>query len=205
MKGPIRVFTLISLCAGIAMANEDLRFADSCYAARAERSVEDKADVENAKKMIAAYKRAQSDPEVAEEATAGFVRSLYFAFRFVPFDKKLRSSRLDSLKSVSEAAYNKYPKNKEIAHIYVSALSMWGAERGPLTSVKEGVAVKVRDIASAPATALCTHRPVVARQGACRKIPGNGAGAGSQGPLQLLFPCRIALRPEALRRCAQHH
>lgn len=149
MKGPIRVFTLISLCAGIAMANEDLRFADSCYAARAERSVEDKADVENAKKMIAAYKRAQSDPEVAEEATAGFVRSLYFACRFVPFDKKLRSSRLDSLKSVSEAAYNKYPKNKEIAHIYVSALSMWGAERGPLTSVKEGVAVKVRDIATA--------------------------------------------------------
>ena len=37
------------------MANEDLRFADSCYAARAERSVEDRADAENAKKMIAAY------------------------------------------------------------------------------------------------------------------------------------------------------
>ena len=48
------------------MANEDLRFADSCYAARAERSVEDRADAENAKKMIAAYKRAQADPAVLQ-------------------------------------------------------------------------------------------------------------------------------------------
>lgn len=149
MNARIHLLSLILLCAGVATANEDLRFADSCYAARAERSVEDRADAENAKKMIAAYKRAQADPAVAEAATAGVVRSIYYAFRFVPFEKKQRAARLDTLKNVSEAAYAKYPKNKEIAHIYASSLSMWGAERGPLISVKEGVANKVRDIATA--------------------------------------------------------
>ena len=42
-----------------------------------------------------------------------------------------------------------FPKNKEIAHVYASALSMWGNERGALTSVKDGVAAKVRDVATA--------------------------------------------------------
>ena len=87
MNARIHLLSLILLCAGVATANEDLRFADSCYAARAERSVEDRADAENAKKMIAAYKRAQADPAVAEAATAGVVRSIYYAFRFVPFEK----------------------------------------------------------------------------------------------------------------------
>ena len=41
----------------------------------------------------------------------------------------------------------KFPKNREIAHVYASALSMWGNERGALTSVKEGVATTVRDVA----------------------------------------------------------
>ena len=77
MKVRTHLLSLMILCTGVAMANEDLRFADSCYAARAERSVEDRADAENAKKMIAAYKRAQADPAVAEAATAGVVRSLY--------------------------------------------------------------------------------------------------------------------------------
>lgn len=57
--------------------------------------------------------------------------------------------KLDSLKVASEEAYRKYPQNKEIAHVYASSLSMWGNERGALTSVKEGVANTVRDVATA--------------------------------------------------------
>lgn len=149
MGKAVRILSLLLLCAGIVSANEDLRFADSCYTARAEHANGDKADPNNAKLMTEAYKKAMADPSVEEAATTGYVKSMYYAFRFVPFEKKQRAPRLDTLKSISEKAYAKFPKNKEIAHIYASALSMWGAERGPLTSVKEGVAAKVRDIATA--------------------------------------------------------
>lgn len=148
MGKTIRILSLLLLCIGIVNANENLRFADSCYAARAEHANGDKADPQNAKLMIEAYKKAMEDSSVEEAASAGYVKSIYFAFRFVPFEKKQRGQHLDTLKSIAEKAYNKFPKNKEISHIYASALSMWGAERGPLTSVKEGVASKVRDIAT---------------------------------------------------------
>lgn len=149
MRKIANIIFLVLLSSGLAIANADLQTADSCYAARAENAKGDKADPENARLMIEAYKKAMADSTVAEEATAGYLRSLYFAFRFVQFDKNKRQTKLDSLKNVSDAAYEKFPSNKEIAHIYASCLSMWGAERGPLTSVKEGVAAKVRDIATA--------------------------------------------------------
>ena len=129
---------LVAACT--VFANDDLRFADSCYAARAERAKGDKADAHNAKLMIDAYKKAISDASVEEAATEGYVKSLYFSFRFVPFEKSKRSKKLDSLKTITEAAYTKFPKNKEIAHIYASAVSMWGADKNPLQAVKNGVA-----------------------------------------------------------------
>ena len=132
---------------GTGFANEDLRVADSCYAARAERAKGDKADPKNAKLMIDSYLRAMADTSVWERATEGYVKSLFFSFRFVHFEKKHRKAKLDSLKAISETAYKQFPKNKEIAHVYASALSMWGNERGALTSVKEGVATTVRDVA----------------------------------------------------------
>lgn len=130
-------------------ANEDLRVADSCYAARAERAKGDKADPKNARLMIASYLKAMADSSVAERATEGYVKSLFFSFRFVHFEKHQREAKLDSLKNISEAAYGKYPRNKAIAHVYASALSMWGNERGALSSVKNGVAATVRDVATA--------------------------------------------------------
>ncbi len=130
-------------------ANEDLRVADSCYAARAERAKGDKADARNAKIMIEHYQKAMGDSSVWERATEGYVKSLFFSFRFVHFEKNRRKAKLDSLKSISETAYKQFPKNREIAHVYASALSMWGNERGALTSVKDGVAAKVRDVATA--------------------------------------------------------
>ena len=130
-------------------ANPDLAFADSCYKARAERANGDKADKKNAELMIAAYKRAQKDSTIIEKATEGLVKSVYFSFRFVPFDKDKRKQKLDSLKNLAEDAYNQFPHNKEIAHIYASALSMWGADKNPLQAVKDGVAAKVRDVATA--------------------------------------------------------
>lgn len=149
MVNAARILSLLLLCTGLVTANENLHFADSCYTARAERANGDKADPQNTKLMIEAYKKAMDDPAVEEAATVGYVKSIYFSFRFVPFDKKQRTSRLDTLKNATEQAYNKFPQNKDIAHIYASTLSMWGAERGPLTSVKEGVAAKVRDVATA--------------------------------------------------------
>jgi sirohydrochlorin cobaltochelatase len=128
-----------ALAASAVFANEDLRFADSCYAARAERAKGDKADAHNAKLMIDAYRKATGDASVEEAATEGYVKSLFFSFRFVPFDKNKRSRKLDSLKAATEDAYGKFPKNKEIAHIYASALSMWGADKNPLQAVKDGV------------------------------------------------------------------
>ena len=132
---------------GTAFANENLRIADSCYTARAEKAIGDKANAKNAKLMIESYHKAMSDPAVEEKATEGYVKSLFFSFRFVHFEKHQRKAKLDSLKTISEAAYQKFPKNREIAHVYASALSMWGNERGALTSVKEGVATTVRDVA----------------------------------------------------------
>ena len=149
MRIALKIIGAALIAASTVFANDDLRFADSCYAARAERAKSDKADAHNAKLMIEAYKKASADPAVAEAATEGYVKSLYFAFRFVPFDKSKRSRKLDSLKNITEEAYSKFPKNKEIAHVYASALSMWGNERGALTSVKDGVAAKVRDVATA--------------------------------------------------------
>ena len=136
-------FTLCGAC----LANEDLRIADSCYTARAEKAVGDKANAKNAALMIDSYRKAMKDPAVEEKATEGYVKSLFFSFRFVHFEKNQRKAKLDSLKTISEAAYQKFPKNREIAHVYASALSMWGNERGALTSVKEGVATTVRDVA----------------------------------------------------------
>lgn len=141
------------LCAALmgacmVFANEDLRFADSCYAARAEGSKGDKASAHNAKLMIEAYQKALGDASVREEATEGYVKSLYFAFRFVPFEKSKRSRKLDSLKTISENAYTQFPKNKTISHIYASAVSMWGADKNPLQAIKDGVANKVRDVAT---------------------------------------------------------
>lgn len=142
--------TLFLLAAGaLGYANEDLRIADSCYAARAERAKGDKADPKNARLMIDHYLKAMSDSTVWERATEGYVKSLFFSFRFVHFETHQRKAKLDSLKAISETAYMQFPKNKEIAHVYASALSMWGNERGALTSVKEGVAAKVRDVATA--------------------------------------------------------
>lgn len=164
-----RFFTVVLLGAICCFANSDLAFADSCYKARAERAKGDKADKKNADLMIAAYKRAQKDSTVAEKATEGLVKSVYFAFRFVPFEKNKRKAKLDSLKDLSEKAYNRYPKNKEIAHIYAASVSMWGAEKNPLAAVKDGVAAKVRDVATATknyqvlgrAHQLLPHIPII--------------------------------------------
>lgn len=144
-----KLLVILLLLAAWGFANEDLRVADSCYAARAEKANGDKANSKNAKLMIESYKKAMSDESVLEEATTGYIKSLYFSFRFVPFDKKLRKGKLDDMKVASENAYRKYPKNKELAHVYVSVLSIWGNERGALKSVKEGVANTVRDVATA--------------------------------------------------------
>lgn len=148
MKRFLVLFLLFAVC-GMGLANEDLRVADSCYAARAERAKGDKADAKNAKMMIEHYLKAMGDSSVWERATEGYVKSLFFSFRFVHFEKNQRKAKLDSLKAISETAYQQFPKNKEIAHVYASALSMWGNERGALTSVKDGVAAKVRDVATA--------------------------------------------------------
>jgi len=146
-----KILAMILLLAawGLGYANEDLRVADSCYDARAERAKGDKADPKNARLMIDSYLKAMSDASVAERATEGYVKSLFFSFRFVHFEKHQRKHKLDSLKTISEKAYQQYPNNKTIAHVYASALSMWGNERGALTSVKDGVATKVRDVATA--------------------------------------------------------
>ena len=119
--------------------------------------------------MIAAYKRAQKDSTIIEKATEGLVKSVYFSFRFVPFDKDKRKQKLDSLKNLAEDAYNQFPHNKEIAHIYAASVSMWGAEKNPLAAVKEGVAAKVRDVATTTknyqvlgrAHQLLPHIPIV--------------------------------------------
>ena len=145
----VRFFAIVLLGIVCCFANKDLAFADSCYKARAERAVGDKADKKNADLMIAAYRRAQKDSTVAERATEGLAKSLYFSFRFVNFDKNKRKQKLDSLKNITEDAYNKFPNNKEIAHVYAATLSMWGAEKNPLAAVKDGVANKVRDVATA--------------------------------------------------------
>ena len=147
--GKFSVILALLFCLGTAFANEDLRIADSCYAARAEKATGDKANKKNAELMTAKYKSAMADPAVAEQATAGYVKSLFFTIRFVNIDKSRRMKTLDAMKVDSEEAYRKYPKNKEIAHVYASIISMWGNERGALTSVKEGVASTVRDVATA--------------------------------------------------------
>ena len=141
-------FSLL-LAISFAGANEDLRIADSCYAARALRANGDKADAKNAKIMKEAYRKAMGDSSVLESATEGYVKTLYFCFRFVQFDEKKRQLHLDTLMQASASAYEKFPKNKEIAHIYASTLSMWGSERNVLSSLKEGIAGKVRDVATA--------------------------------------------------------
>ena len=140
-------FSLL-LAISFAGANEDLRIADSCYAARALRANGDKADAKNAKIMKEAYRKAMGDSSVLEAATEGYVKTLYFCFRFVQFDEKKRQLHLDTLMQASASAYEKFPKNKEIAHVYASTLSMWGSERNVLSSLKEGIASKVRDVAT---------------------------------------------------------
>ena len=57
---------VLLLTAWGAYANSDLAFADSCYAARAERANGEKADAQNATLMKDAYRRAMQDPSVLE-------------------------------------------------------------------------------------------------------------------------------------------
>lgn len=144
-----KLIAILLLLAAWTCANEDLRIADSCYAVRAENAVGDKADKKNAELMIAKYKAAMADPAVEEKAAVGLVKSLFFTIRFTKVEKNKRMKTLDAMKIDAEKAYQKFPQNKEIAFCYLSILSMWGNERGALTSVKEGVANTVRDVATA--------------------------------------------------------
>lgn len=144
-----KLLVILLLLAAWGFANEDLRVADSCYAARAEKANGDKANKKNTDLMIEKYKAAMADASVEEEAATGYVKSLFFAIRFTNIEKSKRMKTLDAMKIASEKAYQKFPKNKEIAYAYLSILSMWGNERGALTSVKEGVANTVRDVATA--------------------------------------------------------
>lgn len=142
-----KIFAVLCFSIIFCYANDNLKFADSCYNARAERAIGDKADAKNASLMIKAYRKAMKDTSILEDATEGLVKSLYFSFRFVPFEKNKRQRKLDSLKNETEKAYNKFPKNKTIAFIYSSAVSMWSAEKNPLAAIKDGVARKVKEIA----------------------------------------------------------
>jgi len=141
------IFALL-LVISFASANDYLHVADSCYAARALRANGDKADAKNARIMKESYKKAMEDSTVLEQATEGYVKTLYFCFRFVAFDEKKRQVHLDSLLDASKSAYEKFPENKEIAHVYASTLSMWGSERNVLSSLNEGIAGKVRNVAT---------------------------------------------------------
>ena len=147
--GKIPTILALLFCLGAVFANEDLRVADSCYAARAENANGDKADKRNAELMTSKYRAAMKDPAVAEKATEGYVKSMFFTIRFAGIEKNSRMKTLDSMKMQAEDAYRKYPGNRQIAHAYASLLSMWGNERGALTSIKEGVANTVRDVATA--------------------------------------------------------
>ena len=149
MKIPVHILLALLLAASFASANEFLHLADSCYAARALRANGDKADAKNAALMKENYLKAMEDSTVLEAATEGYVKTLYFCFRFVQFDEKQRQMHLDSLLNASASAYEKFPDNREIAHVYASTLSMWGSERNVFTSLKEGIAGKVRDVATA--------------------------------------------------------
>ena len=149
MKIASNIVAALLLAAGIASANDYLHIADSCYAARALRANGDKADAKNARIMKEAYRKAMEDSTVLEKATEGYVNTLYFCFRFVAFEEKDRQIHLDSLLEASASAYKLFPNNKNIAHVYASTLSMWGSERNMISSLKEGVAEKVRDIATA--------------------------------------------------------
>jgi len=149
MKIASNIVAALLLAAGIASANDYLHIADSCYAARALRANGDKADAKNARIMKEAYSKAMEDTTVLEKATEGYVNTLYFCFRFVAFEEKDRQIHLDSLLEASASAYKLFPNNKNIAHVYASTLSMWGSERNMISSLKEGVAEKVRDIATA--------------------------------------------------------
>ncbi len=148
MKIASNIIAALLLAVSIAGANDYLHLADSCYAARALRANGDKADAKNARIMKEAYRKAMEDSTVLEKATEGYVNTLYFCFRFVAFEEKDRQIHLDSLLEASASAYKLFPKNKNIAHVYASTLSMWGSERNMLSSLKEGVAEKVRDIAT---------------------------------------------------------
>lgn len=148
MTHVLRSLAVLLLCSVFLFANDDLRFADSCYAARAERANGDKADAKNAALMIDAYKKAMSDPAVAEAATTGYLKSVYFAFRFVHFDKSKRKEKLDSLKTITESAYNKYPNNAVISDIYLACISLRAADMNPIAAVKEGIATTVHDVAA---------------------------------------------------------
>ncbi|MCF0221582.1 MAG: hypothetical protein HUK19_04740 [Fibrobacter sp.] len=142
------LLVILLLLASWVCANDDLRVADSCYAVRAEKAVGDKANKKNTELMTARYKAAMADSTVEEQATLGYVKSLFFTIRFIDIDKNKRMATLNTMKTDSEKAYQKFPKNKEIAYCYLSILSMWGNERGALTSVKEGVANTIRDVAT---------------------------------------------------------
>ena len=149
MKIPAHILFALLLAVSLAGANEYLQLADSCYATRALRANGDKADAKNAALMKENYLKAMEDSTVLEAATEGYVKTLYFCFRFVQFDEKQRQMHLDSLLNASASAYEKFPNNRDIAHVYASTLSMWGSERNVFTSLKEGIAGKVRDVATA--------------------------------------------------------
>ena len=149
MKITAHILFALLLAVSLAGANEYLQLADSCYATRALRANGDKADAKNAALMKENYLKAMEDSTVLEAATEGYVKTLYFCFRFVQFDEKQRQMHLDSLLNASASAYEKFPNNRDIAHVYASTLSMWGSERNVFTSLKEGIAGKVRDVATA--------------------------------------------------------
>ena len=97
MKITPRFILALLLAFSFAGANDYLHIADSCYAARAVRANGDKADAKNARLMKENYRKAMEDSTVLEQAMEGYVKTLYFCFRFVQFDEKKRSCLLPSV------------------------------------------------------------------------------------------------------------
>ena len=64
-----KLFGFLLLAAMFLFANENLRFADSCYAVRAEGANGDKADIKNVHLMKDAYRKAMEDSSILEKAT----------------------------------------------------------------------------------------------------------------------------------------
>lgn len=135
------------LSTAICSAQSSLETGISYFEKRAEKHIELKVDSSNINLAIASLKKALSSENDNEKAYEYLLECYYFKAAFVLRTKEQQKKIYLVGKKMGEQALQKYPENKIILLWYIANFTKYGEANGIVSSVKNGLADKVKTYA----------------------------------------------------------